>query len=134
MEATRSVPFSTDQPLGMRLLSDDIPQPFDVALPRGTRTPITAAPVAWHHFERATFEIGRKAMRVDAITSIGLYTAERCIIDAFRTRATGGHELAHDALKRWCRRPGTNPSALLKMAAAFPRTVTPIRKALEILL
>jgi predicted transcriptional regulator of viral defense system len=115
-------------------LSDDIPQAFDVALPRGTRTPITAAPVAWHHFERATFEIGRKVMQVDASTSIGLYIAERCIIDAFRTRATGGHELAHDALKRWCRRPGANPSALLRMATAFPRTATPIRKALEILL
>jgi predicted transcriptional regulator of viral defense system len=115
-------------------LSDEIPQALDIALPRGTRTPVTAAPVQWHHFDRATFEIGREALRLDEGTSIGLYTAERCIIDAFRTRATGGHELAYEALKRWSRRRRANAGALLKLAAAFPRTVTPIRKALEILL
>jgi predicted transcriptional regulator of viral defense system len=115
-------------------LSDDIPTSIDVALPRGTRSPVTSTPVTWHQFDRASFEVGRKALRLDASTTIGEYTAERCIIDAFRTRATGGHELASDSLKRWLRKPGANPTALLKLAAAFPRTVVPIRRAIELLL
>lgn len=115
-------------------LSDEIPQALDVALPRGTRSPVTVAPVTWHHFDRATFELGRKPVQLDASTSIWMYTVERSIIDAFRTRAHGGQELALEALKKWLRRPGANPAALLKLAARFPRTVTPLRKALEILL
>jgi predicted transcriptional regulator of viral defense system len=115
-------------------LSDEIPPSIDVALPRGTRNPVTGTPVTWHHFGRATFEIGRKAIRLDASTSIGEYTAERCIVDAFRTRATSGHELANESLKRWLRRSGANPASLLKLANAFPRTVVPIRRAIEMLL
>lgn len=115
-------------------LTDEIPQAFDVALPRGTRTPVSAAPVAWHHFHRATFELGRKPLRLAGDATIGLYSAERSIIDAFRTRGHGGPELAHEALKRWLRKPGSNPATLLKLAASFPRSVTALRKALEILL
>jgi predicted transcriptional regulator of viral defense system len=137
VEIARRAPMATlclTTALARHGLSDEIPQALDVALPRGTRTPVTTASVAWHHFERATFELGRKPIRLDAGTSIGMYSAERCIVDAFRTRATGGNELAYDALKRWLRRPGASATALLKLAAGFPRTVTPIRKALEILL
>jgi predicted transcriptional regulator of viral defense system len=115
-------------------LSDEIPASTDVALPRGRRNPVTSTPVTWHQFDRATFEIGRKALRLDSITSIGLYTPERCIIDAFRTRASGGHELANDALKRWLKTPGAHPASLLRLAASFPRTVAPIRRTLEIVL
>jgi hypothetical protein len=115
-------------------LTDEIPQAFDVALHRGRRTPITAAPVTWHHFDPATFDLGRKALRLEGDVSIGLYTAERSIIDAFRTRGHGGTELAHEALKRWLRKPGSSPAALLKLASTFPRSTTAIRNALEILL
>ena len=115
-------------------LSDEIPQAIDIALPRGTRAPVTAAPVAWHHFDPATFEVGRKSLRLAGGSTIALYNAERCIIDAFRTRAHGGHELANEALKRWLRQQGASPASLLKMAASFPRTLAPLRTALEILL
>ncbi len=37
---------------------------------------------------------------------IGLYGAERTIIDAFRTRDMNGPEQANEALKRWLCRPG----------------------------
>ncbi|HEX7480670.1 MAG TPA: type IV toxin-antitoxin system AbiEi family antitoxin domain-containing protein [Polyangiales bacterium] len=115
-------------------LSDEIPRAPDVALPRGTRTPASSAPVQWHHFDAATFDIGREILRLDADTRIGLYSAERSIIDAFRTRGHGGHELAHGALKRWLRRASAHPSTLLKLAARFPRAAAPLRQALEILL
>ena len=115
-------------------LSDEIPQALDVALPRGARAPVTATPVTWHHFECATFDLGRTLVRLDGARTIGLYTAERSIIDAFRNRGQAGHELGHEALRRWLRRRGANPAALLKLAASFPRGVTALRNALEILL
>lgn len=115
-------------------LSDEIPTAPDIALPRGTRAPTTQGPVTWHWFDRATFEIGRESLRLDATHTIGLYSAERCIIDAFRTRGLGRRELAYDALKRWLRRPAAQPSTLLSMAKSFPRALGPIRSALEILL
>jgi len=115
-------------------LSDAIPSEIDLALPRGTRAPATRAPARWHRFDPATFKLGRETLRVDHHHALGLYSAERSIIDAFRMRGHEGQELAHEALKRWLRRKGSQPSRLLKLAAHFPRTAGTIRKALEILL
>lgn len=115
-------------------LSDAIPAATDVALPRGTRRPAVAAAVNWHTFDPATFTLGRTRLDLDATTSIGLFTAERSIIDAFRTRGTEGHELAYEALRRWLRRPGSHPSELLSLAAHFPRVSVALRTALEVLL
>jgi hypothetical protein len=64
---------------------------------------------------------------------IGIYTAERSIIDAFRLRHLDGADLANEALKRWLRRGG-QPSDLLRIAKAFPRALTPLRQTMEILL
>lgn len=115
-------------------LTDEIPALIDVALPRGTRPPVTAVPVAWHFFEPKTFSLGREALELGSGAIIGLYSAERSIIDAFRTRGHGGHELAHESLKRWLRRPGSNAASLLKLAREFPRVQAAIRHALELLL
>jgi hypothetical protein len=81
-------------------LTDAIPGSVDIALPRGRRRPSTAAPVTWHTFARETFEIGRGRLDLADEVSIGLYDAERSIIDAsgsgtrkgqtWRTRRCGG--------------------------------------------
>ena len=115
-------------------LCDEISTGPDLALPRGTRAPATTAPITWHWFNPETFEIGRQELRLDARLAIGIYSAERCIIDAYRTRGLGHHELANHALKRWLRRRDSQPSTLLQMAKRFPRALTPLRTALEILL
>ncbi|MQA07713.1 MAG: hypothetical protein GEU98_04000 [Pseudonocardiaceae bacterium] len=115
-------------------LTDLIPPAIDVALPRGRRRPATQATVSWHVFARETFHIGRDDLPVDAQTSIGIYDAQRCIIDAFRLRHREGPELAHTALRRWLTRPGAQPASLLDMARQFPRAEPALRKALEILL
>ena len=67
-------------------LSDMIPPARDVALPRGTRAPATRAIVQWHYFDPSTFDLGRTTLRVGAHLEIGLYSSERSIVDAFRTR------------------------------------------------
>jgi len=105
-----------------------------IALPRGTRRPAVTAAVAWHSFDPDTFDVGRDSLDLDAATSIGLYSAERSIIDAFRSRGTEGHELAYEAVRRWLRRPGFHPARLMTLVGAFPRVSTPLRAALEVLL
>lgn len=110
------------------------PGGLHVALPRAARCPVTAASVAWHHFDRATFELGREQVTFGSGTQIAVYSAERSIVDAFRLRAVCGRDLPRVALKRWCNRPESKPDDLMRLAEKFPRTVTPISNALELLL
>lgn len=116
-------------------LIDDIPAEFDIAIPRGSWTPETNGPVRWRQFDKATFELGRDLLALDDDDdhSIGIYSAERSIIDAFRLRHLDGADLANDALKRWLRQGG-QPSELLRLSSSFPRAASAIRKTLEILL
>jgi hypothetical protein len=114
-------------------LTDANPAVLDVALPAGSRRPVVAAPVSWHLFGQATFDIGRETLPVDADTDIGVYSAQRSIIDAFRLRQREGEDVAYTALRRWLRQPGSSPAALHDMARQFPRTLKPITRALEIL-
>lgn len=116
-------------------LIDEIPATIDLALPRGTRAPATSAPITWHQFDPRTFDLGREDLDVGAGHRIALYSAERSICDAFRLRHLEGSEHAIEALKRWMRRPGSQPSQLLGLAAEMgPRATAPIRSALQILL
>ena len=114
-------------------LSDDIPRTSDLALPRGRRHPRIEGPIVWHTFEAETFEIGREVIEVGEGISLGMYSPERCIVDAFRLRGREGYESANDALKSWLRRPDSQPSTLLQMAQHFSRVSNPLRQALEIL-
>ncbi|WP_198950496.1 type IV toxin-antitoxin system AbiEi family antitoxin domain-containing protein [Kineosporia sp. A_224] len=128
-------------------LTDEIPAAVDVALPRGDWQPAVAARVAWHRFAEDTFTIGRHDLPLTehsrtaaagptatAPVTIGLYSAERSIIDAFRTRGTTGSDVAIEALRRWLRDPAHQPAQLLALCENWPRTLTALRNALEILL
>jgi Transcriptional regulator, AbiEi antitoxin len=115
-------------------LTDAIPASIDAALPRGSRHPQTQAPVTWHTFAPDTFDIGRGELILTASTAIGLYDQQRCLIDAFRLRHLEGTDTAVEALRRWLRRPGAQPSTLLAMARAFPKAEPALRSTLEILL
>lgn len=114
-------------------LIDDIPAEYDIAIPRGSWAPQINAPVRWRHFDQDTFDLGRDQQALDDDHSIGIYSAERSIIDAFRLRHLDGADLANDALKRWLRQGG-QPSELLTLSRSFPRSANAIRKTLEILL
>lgn len=132
--ATPSATLCLSSALAHHGLSDDIPAAPDIALPRGARTPAVHSPARWHHFAAETFGTGRDMLALDSATSIGIYTAERSIIDAFRVRGREGHELGHEALRRWLRRRGSSPADLLDLARHWPRTVAPLRTALDVLL
>ncbi|MDP4332623.1 type IV toxin-antitoxin system AbiEi family antitoxin domain-containing protein [Curtobacterium sp. A7_M15] len=114
-------------------LIDTIPATLDVALPRGTRLPMTTAAITWHSFDRATFDVGREQTQVPGTDeTIGIYSPERCIADAFRLRGELGYELPRDALREWLRRGG-KPARLMQLAVQLPRTKKPLLQALELL-
>ena len=115
-------------------LTDAIPHTIDIALPRGRRHRATAAPVTWHAFAADTFNLGREKLNLAGEGSIGLYSAERSIIDAFRLRHQEGPDLAYEALRRWLRRRDASPAALINLAQGFPKALPALRSALEILL
>ncbi len=128
-------------------LTDEIPGAVDVALPRGHWQPAVAARVAWHRFAENTFTVDRHELPLTDYSgtatpgtatvgpvTIGLYSAERSIIDAFRTRATTGSDLAIESLRQWLRDPTHQPAQLLALCEHWPRTLTALRTALEILL
>ena len=114
-------------------LTDSIPAEIDVALPRPRRLPKANAPVRWHRFQEATFHIGRTTIEADEGLTIGIYSAERCLIDAFRLRHQEGYEIAVEALRRWLARPGTTPASLLAMAKHFPKAEPSLLQTLRIL-
>jgi hypothetical protein len=120
--------------LGRHDLTDAIPTRIDIGLPRATRRPLTAAPVRWHAFDPATFDIGRDTLSLTATGRVGPYSAERSIIDAFRLRHSEGSDLAREALKGWLRRRDSSPAQLMKMAGHFPKALSALRTVLEILL
>lgn len=114
-------------------LTDTIPVALDVAIPRGSRTPVSTGAIAWHHFDRATFQIGRDdTIITGSDQTIGIYSSERSIADAFRLRGNVGYELARDALREWLRRGG-KPAQLIDIASRLPRAKSPILQALQIL-
>lgn len=114
-------------------LTDTIPAAADIAIPRGTRTPAGNPSIAWHQFDRATFEIGRAEIPIPGTSlTIGIYSPERSIADAFRLRGETGYELPRDALKEWLRRGG-KPAKLIETASQIPRAKGPVLRALDML-
>jgi len=114
-------------------LIDDIPAAIDLAIPRGSRIPATEGAIAWHSFAAETINIGRTDFPIPGTDlTIGIYSPERCIVDAFRLRGYQGYETGPNALREWLRRGG-KPAALLDIAHKIPRAATPLNQALEYL-
>lgn len=114
-------------------LTDAIPDALHVAIPRGLRAPVTDGAIRWHHFDAATFDLGREEMLIpESSQHIGIYSAERTIADCFRLRSIVGYEVARDATKEWLRRGG-KPAELVRFASQLPRAKAPLLQALEAL-
>lgn len=119
--------------LSVHDLTDAIPPAIDIALPRSKRPPRVSAPVRWHRFHEDTFLVGRETIEVDEGVALWLYSAERCILDAFRLSHREGQELATEALRRWLKRRGAAPATLLAMARHFPKVEPSLVRALRFL-
>ena len=114
-------------------LTDVIPSIHDVAIPRGAWQPVVSAPVQWHKFAPATFEVGRIMIKLDETYSIGLYDAPRTIIDVFRLRHATGPDIANEALRRWLRNGG-KPANLMRLTKIFPGAKPALLHTLQVLL
>jgi predicted transcriptional regulator of viral defense system len=115
-------------------LIDVIPAAIDVAVPRGSTRPALRAPVRLHQFSQSTFDLGREPLDVGARQPLGVYSAERSIVDVVRLRHREGADVAWEALRRWLARPGRSPAQLMDLAARIPRAEPALRQALEVLL
>jgi predicted transcriptional regulator of viral defense system len=114
-------------------LTDQNPAALDIAIPAGSHRPAMATPVKWHRFDRRTFDIGRNLLPIRPGVNIGIYSAERCIVDAFRLSWAEGDDLAYIALLRWLRRRDSKPASLYEIAGNFPNSLHKILKAVQTL-
>jgi hypothetical protein len=87
-----------------------------------------------HQFDRGTFGLGRDLLDVGARRPLGLYSAERSIVDVVRLRHREGSVMAWEALRRWPARLGWSPAQLIELARRLPRAEPALRHALEVLL
>ncbi len=122
------------RPVPPRNCATDQSMRIDVAIPRGQRMPTLQAPVHFHVFAAPTFDLGREELDLGAGASIGLYSAERTLIDVIRLRHREGPETAWEALRRWLRRKSSKPATLIRMASHFHGAERAIRQALEVVL
>jgi predicted transcriptional regulator of viral defense system len=114
-------------------LTDVIPPVHDIAIPRGAWLPVVSAPVQWHKFDPATFDVGRTTIQLDDSYVLGLYDTPRTIIDAFRLRRAVGPDIANEALRRWLRRGG-QPADLVRLTKIFPGARPALLHTLQVLL
>ena len=115
-------------------LTDVIPDSVDIAIPRGRRIPALQSPANVHLFAKRTFDLGRRVIRAGDDLTLGLYSAERSLIDMVRLRHREGTEIAWGALRRWLRRNDARPAALLEMARCFHGAESAVHHALEVVL
>ena len=137
IEIAERVPRATlclETALARHGLIDAIPSAIDIAIPRGSTRPSLKAPSRIHQFDPRTFELGRDELEIGARRPIGLYSAERSLVDVVRLRHLEGSEVAWEALRRWLDRPGRSPAQLIELAREFPRAEPALRQAMEILL
>jgi predicted transcriptional regulator of viral defense system len=137
VEIAERVPRATlclETALARHDLIDAIPAAIDVAIPRGKTRPTLRAPCRLHQFDPRTFDLGRETFEIGGRTPLGIYSAERSLIDIVRIRHLQGSDIAWEALRRWLRQPGSSPAELIETAKHFAGAEPAIRKALEVLL
>lgn len=115
-------------------MTDVIPGRIDIAIPRSRRIPALQSPANIHVFAKNTFDLGRGVIRVGDNLTLGLYSAERSLIDVVRLRHREGADIAWEALRRWLRRKGARPAALIEMARSFHGAESAVHHALQIVL
>jgi predicted transcriptional regulator of viral defense system len=115
-------------------LTDNIPARIDVAIPRGNRIPTLLSPVDARVFAKDTFELGRGELKVGEGYAVGLFSPERSLVDVIRLRHREGSDIAWDALRRWLRRKGAKPTALIEISKSLHGAERAVRNALEIVL
>jgi hypothetical protein len=87
-----------------------------------------------HVFAKKTFDLGREEVNITDGFAVGLYSAERSLVDVIRLRHREGADVAWEALRRWLRCRGTKLATLIEMAKRFHGAERAVRNALEVVL
>src|ERR1035437_660017 len=74
-------------------LTDVIPPVHDIAIPRGAWQPVVSAPVQWHKFTPATFDVGRTKVQLDDTYAIGLYELDQRFLAGKPQTVRANHDL-----------------------------------------
>ena len=74
-------------------LTDVIPPVHDIAIPRGAWQPAVSAPVQWHKFTPATFDVGRTKVQLDDTYAIGLYELDQRFLAGKPQTVRANHDL-----------------------------------------
>lgn len=135
-EARLRAPHSTlclTSALARHDLLDEIPAQHELALPLGAHLPSMGERVRWHKYDPATFEIGRGTATLTPGLDIGIFDAERSLVDAFNPRIGLPREQAVEALRAWLRRRGSQPASLLDIARHWPHARAGLLAVLQVL-
>jgi predicted transcriptional regulator of viral defense system len=65
-------------------LTDIIQDRIDIAIPRGSRIPTLRPAIDAHVFAKKTFDLGREEVDITDGFAVGLYSAERSLVDVIR--------------------------------------------------
>lgn len=102
--------------LAFHELTTQIPHAVDIAIARGAEKPrIQYPPINLYWFSEAAFKSGIVTPIIDGKV-IRIYSAEKCIADAFKYRNKIGLDIALEALKNWRSKRKANIEKLLEQA------------------
>ncbi|RLB46942.1 MAG: transcriptional regulator [Deltaproteobacteria bacterium] len=94
----------------------EVPHEVQVALPRGTKTPVLDhPPLRVFRFSGPALTEGIEVVQLDGI-DVRIYSLAKTVVDCFRFRNKLGTEVAIDALGQAVRRKGVRPSEILRIA------------------
>lgn len=102
--------------LAFHELTTQIPHEVHLALPACAKPPILRhPPMRIFYYSPAHFEAGVQVHEIDGV-KVRIYDPERTLADCFKFQNKIGHDVAIEALKRYCRRKNSDMDALLKFA------------------
>lgn len=114
-------------------LTTQVPHQVHLALERGSEAPrLLHPPLRLFWFSGPSFREGVEEHEVDGAT-VRVYGPEKTVADCFKYRHKIGLDVAIEALRSWCERPGARPDLLLRYAR-IDRVERVIRPYLEALL
>jgi predicted transcriptional regulator of viral defense system len=114
-------------------ITTQIPHEVQIALPRGTKTPVLEhPPIRVFRFSGNTLTEGITTVPIDAV-NVRIYTPAKTVADCFRFRNKIGTDVAIEALKLCLEDKHTKPAELLRYARLWrvEKVVLPYLEALQ---
>lgn len=97
-------------------VTTQIPKEVNIALPRGSRTPVMRyPPLHAYFFSKASYEAGIEEHMIEGV-GVKVYDLEKTIIDCFKFRNQIGMDVFLEAIKLYKKKAKIQPSQLAEYA------------------